>query len=90
MYACLGLLDSTCFDRYTGEIEQDHRRDYRRYTGDRSAGIVDRLFFFRRRRISHDEFTTGLIMGLISTFGFAIATWLAVRAGMKLGPHYVD
>jgi hypothetical protein len=25
-------------------------------------------------------------MGLIPTFGFAIAVWLAARAGMKLGP----
>lgn len=32
------------------------------------------------------EFTSGLIVGLIPTFGFAIAAWLAVRAGMKLGP----
>ena len=32
------------------------------------------------------EFTSGLIVGLIPTFGFAIAAWLAARAGMKLGP----
>jgi len=32
------------------------------------------------------EFTAGLILGLIPTFGFAIAAWLAARAGMKLGP----
>ena len=32
------------------------------------------------------EFSFGLIMGLIPTFGFAIAAWLAVRAGMKIGP----
>jgi len=32
------------------------------------------------------EFTSGLILGLIPTFGFVIAAWLATRAGMKLGP----
>lgn len=32
------------------------------------------------------EFTVGLILGLLPTLGFAIAAWLAVRAGMKLGP----
>jgi hypothetical protein len=32
------------------------------------------------------EFTTGLIAGLIPTIGYAIAAWLAVRAGMRLGP----
>ncbi len=32
------------------------------------------------------EFTFGLIIGLIPTFGFVIAAWLAARAGMKLGP----
>lgn len=31
------------------------------------------------------EFTSGLILGLVPTFGFAIAAWLAARAGMKLG-----
>ena len=31
------------------------------------------------------EFTSGLILGLIPTFGFAITAWLAARAGMKLG-----
>jgi hypothetical protein len=31
------------------------------------------------------EFTLGLILGLLPTLGFAIAAWLAVRAGMKLG-----
>ena len=33
-----------------------------------------------------NEFTFGLIIGLIPTFGFAIAVWLAARAGMKFGP----
>ena len=33
-----------------------------------------------------NEFTFGLIMGLIPTFGFVIAAWLAARAGMKFGP----
>jgi hypothetical protein len=37
-------------------------------------------------RAAMGEFTFGLIMGLIPTFGFAIAVWLAARAGMKLGP----
>jgi hypothetical protein len=32
------------------------------------------------------EFTSGLIVGLVPTFAFAIAAWLAVRAGMKFGP----
>jgi hypothetical protein len=32
------------------------------------------------------EFTLGLILGLLPTLGFAVAAWLAVRAGMKLGP----
>ena len=32
------------------------------------------------------EFTLGLILGLLPTLGFAIAAWLAARAGMKLGP----
>ena len=32
------------------------------------------------------EFTFGLVVGLIPTLGFAVAAWLAVRAGMKLGP----
>jgi hypothetical protein len=36
-------------------------------------------------RIAMNEFTSGLIVGLIPTFGFAIAVWLAARAGMKLG-----
>jgi hypothetical protein len=35
------------------------------------------------------EFTFGLIMGLLPTLGFAIAAWLAARAGMKLGPIIV-
>jgi len=37
-------------------------------------------------RAALGEFTSGLILGLIPTFGFAIAAWLAVHAGMKLGP----
>ena len=37
-------------------------------------------------RAAMGEFTSGLILGLIPTFGFAIAAWLAARAGMKLGP----
>ena len=37
-----------------------------------------------------NEFTIGLIIGLIPTFGFAIAAWLAVRAGMKLGPILIS
>jgi hypothetical protein len=37
-------------------------------------------------RIAMNEFTSGLIVGLIPTFGFAIAVWVAARAGMKLGP----
>jgi hypothetical protein len=37
-------------------------------------------------RTAMNEFTFGLIIGLIPTFGFAITAWLAARAGMKLGP----
>jgi hypothetical protein len=37
-------------------------------------------------RAAMGEFTSGLILGLIPTFGFAVAAWLAARAGMKLGP----
>ena len=33
-----------------------------------------------------NEFTLGLVLGLLPTLGFAIAAWLAFRAGMKLGP----
>jgi hypothetical protein len=33
-----------------------------------------------------NEFTLGLILGLLPTLGFAIAAWLAVRAGMRFGP----
>jgi len=32
------------------------------------------------------EFTLGLILGLLPTLGFAVAAWLAVRGGWKLGP----
>ena len=32
------------------------------------------------------EFTLGLILGLLPTLGFAVAAWLAVRSGWKLGP----
>jgi MFS family permease len=32
------------------------------------------------------EFTLGLILGLLPTLGFAVAAWLAVRFGLKLGP----
>jgi uncharacterized membrane protein (GlpM family) len=37
-------------------------------------------------RAAMGEFTSGLILGLVPSLGFAIAAWLAVRAGMKLGP----
>jgi hypothetical protein len=37
-------------------------------------------------RLAMSEFTFGLIMGLIPTLGFAVAAWLAARAGMKLVP----
>ena len=32
------------------------------------------------------EFTLGLMLGLLPTLGFAVAAWLAVRVGWKLGP----
>jgi hypothetical protein len=37
-------------------------------------------------KVAVSEFTFGLVMGLIPTMGFAIAAWLAARAGMKLVP----
>jgi hypothetical protein len=37
-------------------------------------------------KMAMSEFTTGLVIGLIPTLGFAVAVWLAARAGMKLGP----
>jgi hypothetical protein len=36
-----------------------------------------------------NEFTLGLILGLLPTLGFAFAAWLAVRAGMRLVPVLV-
>lgn len=36
-------------------------------------------------QVAMSEFTSGLIAGLIPTFGFAVAAWMAVRAGMKFG-----
>jgi hypothetical protein len=33
-----------------------------------------------------DLFGQGLLIGLLPTVGFLIVTWLALRAGMKLGP----
>ena len=36
-----------------------------------------------------NEFTLGLILGLLPTLGFAFAPWLAVRAGMRLVPVLV-
>lgn len=32
------------------------------------------------------QFSQGLMLGLIPTFGFLIAVWLAARAGMRLVP----
>ena len=32
------------------------------------------------------EFSQGMLLGGISTLAFLIATWLAARAGLKLGP----
>lgn len=37
-------------------------------------------------RLAMSEFTLGLVLGLIPTLGFAVAAWLAARAGWKLGP----
>jgi len=37
-------------------------------------------------KVAMSEFTFGLVIGLIPTLGFAVAAWLASRAGMKLGP----
>ena len=32
------------------------------------------------------QFTTGLLLGIIPTFGFLVAVWFASRAGLKLVP----
>jgi hypothetical protein len=32
------------------------------------------------------EFTSGLLMGIVPTLAFLVAVWLAARAGMKLAP----
>jgi len=32
------------------------------------------------------DFSQGLVLGLLPTIGFLIVTWLAARAGLKLGP----
>jgi hypothetical protein len=40
----------------------------------------------RGEKSAVEKFTSGLIVGIIPTFAFAIATWLATRAGLKLAP----
>jgi len=40
----------------------------------------------RGERAAVEKFTGGLIIGIIPTFTFAVAVWLAVRAGFKLAP----
>jgi hypothetical protein len=35
------------------------------------------------------EFSGGLVMGIVRTIAFAIAAWLAFRAGLKLAPALV-
>jgi len=37
-------------------------------------------------RAAVEKFTGGLIMGIIPTLAFAVAVWLATRAGLKLAP----
>ena len=37
-------------------------------------------------RAAVSEFTSGLVLGLLPTLGFAVTAWLAARAGMKLIP----
>ena len=37
-------------------------------------------------RAAVEKFTGGLIVGIIPTVAFAVAVWLASRAGMKLAP----
>jgi uncharacterized membrane protein (GlpM family) len=32
------------------------------------------------------DFSRGLLVGILPTFGFLIVTWLAARAGLKLAP----
>jgi len=37
-------------------------------------------------QIAMEKFTSGLMVGIIPTFGFAIAVWLAARVGLRLVP----
>lgn len=32
------------------------------------------------------DFSQGLFLGILPTIGFLVVTWLAARAGLKLGP----
>lgn len=40
-------------------------------------------------RDSMTEFSRGLVMGILPTIAFAVAAWLAFRAGLKLVPALV-
>jgi hypothetical protein len=40
----------------------------------------------RGEKVAVEKFTDGLVVGIIPTFAFAVAIWLAARAGFKLAP----
>jgi hypothetical protein len=37
-------------------------------------------------RLAVEQFTRGLVVGIIATVAFVLAIWLAARAGLKLAP----
>jgi hypothetical protein len=43
----------------------------------------------RGEQLALEKFTSGLVLGIIPTFAFAVAVWLASRAGFKLAPILV-
>ena len=36
-------------------------------------------------RVAVEKFTQGLVLGILPTVGFALATWVGARLGLKLG-----
>ena len=40
----------------------------------------------RGERDTMEQFSTGLLIGIIPTIGFLVAAWLSARAGLKLIP----
>ena len=37
-------------------------------------------------RAAVEKFSSGLVLGIIPTFAFVVAVWLATRAGLKFAP----